>query len=127
MTDKFRITGTLYEKNETKLVGKNDYPITEFVIKIAHATNEKFDKYLKFQLAGEGYADKIEKFEKGEVLTVEAVPHGRRWINKENMAVYFNSFDAIFVTSDINIEAPDLTPFPILDKIETEPKKDLPF
>ena len=74
MEQKFRITGTLYSKSETREVGAKNYPIREFVIHIPNRENPNYDEYIPFQLKGKNFVDKINGFEKNSFLTVEAVP-----------------------------------------------------
>ncbi len=82
-------------------------------------------EYLPFQLKGKNFVDKINGFEKNSFLTVEAVPSGRMWIDPKGNEKFFPSFNAIFISSENEMLAPQ--GFPMTEEPVNEAKNDLPF
>lgn len=129
MSNQFRVTGMLYSKSKVKEVGAKNFPIREFVIHVPNSKNPDWDEYFPFQLKGKDYVKKVDGYEKNTVLTVEAIPSGRLWINPQGDEKFFPSFNAIFISSeeiDLQNDGPP-TPFAMSEAPANEVKNDLPF
>ena len=129
MSNQFRVTGMLYSKSKITEYGKNNSKKREFVIHIPNSKNPAWDEYFPFVLKGDNYVKKIEGYEKNTVLTVEAIPTGRLWINQKGEEKIFPSFNAIFISSeeiDLQNDGPP-TPFAMSEAPANEVKNDLPF
>tara|TARA_B100001093_G_scaffold516264_1_gene594646 strand:- start:404 stop:754 length:351 start_codon:yes stop_codon:yes gene_type:complete len=116
MSEKFKITGDLHVKQDTKQ-HSDKFKTRDFVIYIK-AENSKYDQYLPFTLKNDN-CSLVDGLQKGTKLTVEAYPGGRRWESPEGVWKYFAQFTAHTVqSSEVDI---------LQAQFPEQTKSDLPF
>lgn len=84
------ITGKLFEINTTQQVS-DSFKKRTFIVE--YAENPQYPEYISFELI-QDKCDLLDGFNEGEEITVHFNLRGRKWINPEGVAKYFNSLQA---------------------------------